>query len=1313
MDPREITGFVTREIALNGPEGIKADELWDIAANHSGGKIDAKLRSALEKWVVSNSDVVLESGLYKASEDSQWLELTGSPKTGSSIGQKAFELLCVIARSRGNGISTVNASKVTGQDFRSLFGRAQTLVNAQLISRYPIIEGGYHTNMMIFHAYTDTEPNSASEAAVDKNEIYRKAVEYIRSGHNSVRLMSEVTEEVSKVMPILEKRKKPALRRLLRELELNGFIRKILVNEPNHPDRQVACLEYITEYNASKRNNQGSSIGLNISFDDAIQLDDAAKANTGDENDEDDEEDIDDDDDENADGDSLSTERSPERRDTMVNLIFPLANQIHDLVRQSGSNGTSIMELSKKLTGRYFKKCLSKYLDALTADSTNDNENLRNYTEHLSLVKGVDFNKRVKFYRYFSKPFFLKVDAFEKGWGVFPEEIPVDSNSSLRIVSKAMDPSLPGNCTIVKTKDGDIKPSFHGDRVVGEVILRSGPASDNPKKKKLGRPRKYPPKIPPADASSKNEESEKNEGGDSSHINTKNERLVSLASRKWIGGKFVGGQDFPPSMWLDHKFEKTEISDDNVPPNDHHQVDRHNHGQSVGSIALLQRIETLMKIISMKGGVVQGGSKLLDMFNHIAPGEHKIDRRTISNVCQKLINDGRLEQIFFNIQTVNGTNKVKTLFVDPYRIPDKDTSPLVEELKRAVIVDELQKRSSVAKRALEYNKGSLPVREVTQEEFDVIKPPSKTSRIKSMRSKKIALQNGKKKAHFGSSAADVLGIDAAGVPQPRSKKSRSTRGIGRDLSKTVDPSQVIESTGSSDLPLSTHTTPQTGLVDSITVPEIDPALHNQDTLEDSEIDLDLLARTVIVCRSFFNTKLSKPINWRLVAESIPGDHSIRAIRRSWSAAKDRLIASETDVRSADIVFKKLQEFEDLFMSYYEKGEVEFPEDLSDAAGVIARYVDWWANAETEQKNQLGETQMDVENNDKLDSSLSSLSLCDVDPARFDIDPFVSLQGQPSFVNAEKMLARTSYGVSFTFKYGRAITDALHFSDAELKLRAMIAADEDSYNPQLAAMELSGLSNEETEAAISSLVTKRIIRWCTNDDEKIAPGRPYVLSDNVNNALAPKLDASLPLKAAEKLKKFDGTVEAFEIPPTVSDSEVFVLLEYATHGIDHRNAALYRSGENIGLLSDNYKSRGIDKQEFECKVEAQIFHDGKEVEGSIVADRNSVASCSDGFSPQYIPPPHSNTADRPWLWQTRFLSSSSIWYKVALRILSTVFLRPGITPEALYREISFVLTSEEFFGALDALREGGALTCNRYGSLQTTPDWFTRLIKQKN
>lgn len=1302
MDPREITGFVTREVALNGPEGIKTGELWEITAKHIGGKIDNKLRSSLEKWILSNSDVELKNDSYTASEDSQWLQLTGSSKAGNSIGQKAFELLCVVARSRGDGISTVNASKLTGQDLRSLFGRAQTLVNAQLISRNPVIEGGFHTNMMVFHAYFNSE-SKAVNSAVDKNEINRKAVEFIRSGRNNMRLMSEVTQEISKSMPILEKRKKPALRRLLKELELNGFIRKVLVNEPNNPERRIACLEYISEYVANKESTQGDSISLNISFGDDLQLDGGVKADDEVESDEEDEEDIDDDDDERADNEATTTLDPRENKDLMVNLAFPLANQIHDLVRQSGSSGTSIMEISKKLTGRYFKKCLSKYLDALTIESSKEDESLRKYTEHLSLVRGVDFNKRVKFYRYFSKPFFLKIDAYQKGWGVFPEELGCNSDSSLRKLSRNMDTSLPGNCTIVRTKDGTIKPSFHGERVVGEIILRSSPTNDNQKKKKIGRPRKNAPKSPPVDTSPKTVDGEKTSTSNDSQI-------IQLGSRKWTGGKFVGGKTFPPSIWLDHKFEKPEIPDDNIPPSEPQPLEQQSNGQSVGSLALQQRIEILMRIVSMKGGIVQGGSKLLEMFNDIAPGEHEIDRRTINNVCRKLIDDGKLEQIFFNVQTINGTNNVKTLFVDPNYIPDKDQSPLVEDLKRTIIANELQKRSNVAKRALEYNKDTLPVREVTQEDFEVIKPPSKTSRIKSMRSKKIAFENSKMKVHFGPSAADVLGIDAKGKPQPKSKKLRLARGVHTDKSVLSDLNEDIETSAARDGPSHIHDTPQVGSAEPILVPEIDPSLRDNDLDDIHDIDLDLLARTVIVCRSFFNTKLSKPINWRLIAESVPGNHSIRTIRRSWLAAKDKLIASEADVRSADIVFKKLQEFEDLFMLYYEKGEVEFPEDMSDAAGIITKYVDWWFNIERERKSRSIDMEMEVEQNDTIQSSLASLSLCDVNPARFEIDPFVNLQGQASFVNAEKMLAKKSYGVSFTSKYIGARKDTLKFTDAELKLRAMIAADEDSYNPQLAAMELSGLNNEETETAISSLVSKRIIRWCTNDDEKIAPGRPYVLSDNVNNILSSRLDTNLPPSATENLREFDSMSGKFEILPTVSDSEVFVLLEYATHGIDHRRLTLSRSGENIGLLSDNYKSRGIDKQEFECTVEAQIQGDDQMRRiGSKEGGKGSSERGLKDTTRRYIPPPHSNSTDRPWLWQTRFLSSHSIWYKVALKILSTVFLRPGMTPDVLFNELSSVLTSEEFSGALHALQAGGALTFNECGSLLTEPDWFAHLI----
>lgn len=1299
MDPSSLVRDLIHEVALDGIYGTTEENLWNLCTRKCDFLLDAELKEALWQWITKLPSIKVKNRSLYATEELQWLTLTGHSRSANPVGNLTFELLCLIAHNRANGISTVEASKITGQDLRSLFGRIQILVNLGLIARFPVIENGTSTNRMIFHSYAIS--HSIGDAAVDKEAISDRIVEFCKSGPQGIRTSKNVIQEIGPLLANTKKsRKRPTIIGCLRDLQSLGCIRRISMARPDYPERRYSCIEYIKDFESSITAFSTTENGICTS-DSVIYGPDFCLDN----------------DEENAADHSKDDETNNEDVDTTIldtddevphaNTVYPLLNQIYDAVHSMGPQGMSAMDLTAHLTGVKYRKAFSKYLNGITgAPSSGPLGEIREIG-HLTLIKGVDFNKRVKFYRYFSKLAYSKDGEKPDSWGSFFPSPPADTSLSLKVLDRKLSRPLPGVCLIVKLPNGELKPVFHGEKEVhGEIVVRSRPAdstsaADGTPPKKRGRPRKKGFKV----------NSEPPTASSTLPIAKEPERLSSipLRNRKWVGGTLSSEIQVPSSIMRGQSqassksIESTEkaLVDSPKPAPPASETD-----SKLGSLAMRHRIETLLKIVAENGGQVAGGTSLLEKFNDAVSNQYKIDRRTANNVVEKLFNDRVLEKIYVSVPTNTGKRIMKFILYDPLVHPEPNNNPIFAKAKRDLIEGSKEKHIQATRAALVAAKNVLkrtPTREMSEEQMQAFGPkPSRAppNRMLSTLSRRAHAPRNKTK--FGPSAAEVLGVDRTGQASSRAKRpARRAQLVKAEVAAAglenaeehvdVDPNLRVDQVMSAP----TLTLDDTSLISP------KQKSKNPRNIKKPELDLDKLARAVIIFRSLFSSGKAH-IDWKIIAQCMDPPMSATKARRKWNEASDTLETAPMQANSSLLILQKSAQFEELFLKAFEQDLVDYQSD-QDPVTAIPAYVSWWQKADedglTKRLLSRGEDcKQDKAKEAKGKASrmaerLSSLSLRERKFENEDFDPFNTLQSQASIVNAEKLLFNTPLAVS-TVDTWHAMSQ---LSDVEMRLRAVIAADEGpTYSPEKAAIELHGLTNGETEMAKAGLELKRVIQWGESDPEKIPKGRPYILSEHVENALAvPKLDLTVPQKMTEVMNFFSEARNEVEIPTTVDASDVMCLVELSTFGLNGKAAKLRRVGERFGLLSPEYKSRGIDKQEFECRLVCDSIDKDDLDEIPVRAN--------------YVEPPKSKNSQRPWLWQTQNLTSASIWFKVAYRILAMIHFRPGITSHNIALSVKNALEYDEAHCAIEALITSGAIEYLEHGGLRAKPNWTEYLV----
>ena len=414
--PSELVAFVSETLAFSGRQGVLLPQLWIALSEKLGcSEIDAFQKSIIWRWMVHSgqksgavdffimkdremvSDIdsyenLISNGnsesayIVLPTEEAQWQHLTHqrySKRLKLQLGEFPFQLLCEIASHGKKGIFASELSKVTGQDPRSMTPRLRKLEESGYIVKRGVYNeaASQHTSVCIHMNFADTEVESAATDFDDDFESSRNVYKLkqfiilsLKSAPNHLRGFKDLKIELN-----LHKDRSSGkfFRSIVEALHKRGYAERVLVKNPDKTT-PIYCIRYIKDL--PKDTDEIS---------DFVDLSRSMKEET--------QEDVEDD------LDALPS----------LNQYFPLANQLILIINTSGEDGSTSMNLVRRLTGTSDFRPIVKILDVFsTFVIANNDKKLLKPTpdpfQSMSISRAYDFAGKFKFYRYFVDSVTLK-----------------------------------------------------------------------------------------------------------------------------------------------------------------------------------------------------------------------------------------------------------------------------------------------------------------------------------------------------------------------------------------------------------------------------------------------------------------------------------------------------------------------------------------------------------------------------------------------------------------------------------------------------------------------------------------------------------------------------------------------------------------------------------------------------------------------------------------------------------------------------------------------------------------------------------------
>lgn len=1103
MDPAKVVRGVVRGLAYQGADGASAEQFWEMARLESGIELDELLKEAVYTWVTAEECVsVVKNGetlnqpprfseldnlnmRFTVSEERQWLALTGRPKDSNVVGPLPFELLAAVARAGPAGVTAVDLHRRTGQDSRSIFGRIALLESLHLVQRTPVVTGGKHTHLIVFHRYKESTvtkdgPNAyllegLNGTNINKLELAKRVLALCKSAPSGLRLCSDLYKELN-----LNKVKHggPLLRRLFTKLERLGVAKRVDVYSPDEPDVRYRCLQYVTDIDEHQKDDN------DISDNEGSGVDD-------------------DDDDEQTEyaGEGVRIETmvrsqvdsgQSDAAKPLVNLFYPLVHQLEDLVASTKLQGLSAMDLHARLTGPYYLKPLGRLLD-LFVTKAGQASTQPLHLGHLGLLREVDGAARVTFYRYFTPLHhcLLRNEELEPVWGSFHPLAESQAASLIGLNAKYGSP-LPGAASIVELSDGQVVPLFHSDKV-GQTYRVLESASTGGKKR--GRPAKTR-RTEPAEPMETQP--------------TYPEEENAIKDRKWHGGVHAAASS-EPTLWLRDVNSASTANPGGRPAENPNANSEHDalpeiklavkeefsrHGEKrPASLAMRRRFDYVLQIVKEQGGAVEGGTTLAKLLNDRYFGEEgfNIDRKTLKRVISSLVAVGKLKQLFVGIPgSSDSTNMSRYIICDP-TISAND--PLIAKVKRQIVDTARERTTTITQRpALAADLQSLEI--ATSHPRRYIIGNSSLTGLK-LKTKKLR--------KFGPNANEVLAVASPEVneakrvvTEPAFKKRRKVDSLpSQSNSKTSMQKCAIEDSTAAHVTI-------------------------------SPVEADMLYRSVVISRSLYGKGTA--IDWDMVAEVVPGITPGIA-RRRWPSIRDSRGGTKT--------FQfETERWEQLFLRAYSAGKLQYqPQGTPDFS--LRTYVEFWQLED--------QTTASTTDDPKKTPVLSRNDYESKHGPLRPWLPEDSLHGvfnAPTAIRVDELMVSAFFGIARYPKSSKPLTAT--FSNTEKVVRKIVAADDDVYTPEKGQSWLKLNDEGDVAAAIDALVNRKYLHYAPRDATKTLPGRNYELSERCMAAIVSKIEEPM-FQTALKFQETLKSKKTMELPTAVEDGAMIPLLYLTAHG----------------------------------------------------------------------------------------------------------------------------------------------------------------------
>lgn len=1354
--------------------GASLQELWEFASQKQG-EVDDFQRKIIWQWLNLDPEIILASqyqplgesetaqGLdylvetygeklqILASEEKQWLTLTGRPKEGNPIGSFAFELLSAISRARERGLTAIELSKMTGQDPRSLHGRVLALVEAGLVQKIPVVRGGAHTNLVVMKRFRNEQQPLDESSRYGLQQVKRAIVNATKVARNGLREVEDLKMELELTK---NRRGNVIFNNATRILQAGGYVTRVIVFRSDNENKKYKCIKFLKDM-TDQTEEEDSEEDDEDMFDD---LDDnmVVKENTtkgqhqiqpG--------PDL---------GDSSELIKMEDDFSTTVdtvlfNSFYPLENQVYDLVASSGVEGMPAMDVCKRLVGRAFNRNVSRLLTDVSNQPADGRKKTAKsssaaspHLDHLAIIRGIDFSARMKFYRYFTHPNYNRFshEPLDPIWGTYKQPDLKGHCKTLQHLNAKSYIPLPGSMEILQKSDGTMVPYFHGDK--GKASMVSGkfvtmaqavvpPGSTPSSSKKRGRPRKRPltddESSPPAakrkpsgkrgrprkqsllnDSVTETQAYEisarvpRKTRGQSKRLAVYGEEndqdkpmydvskdVIDLESQMPLeqdaaaalsqagvipaidpaasnGFADVNGHDHPPAessplpIVQSPIVENTEAAVEKIPRIAPVKRAKYSMRGSL-SFAEMKRQNQLLELLKENDGVIEGGVMLLRRFNQRFSGEmgSQIDRKTVEKSVNRLCDEGALYKYSFEVPT---TQFIRYLIVDS--AIDSD-SPSVQELKQLVIegirtkADPTQEWSQVAHEHVDFQYYMKTPAIPAASSKAVERLQSQSRARKEKKEKKVA----KEKASASQPIDIPIDIELQCQPINHEPSSNKVMPVKRG--------RVTEVKKEADASLDSKRTPKRGKrktsILSKLVPTDDIYDHDQvkgdfssaseaasskevkrnplasgtrkrNTVKKADlVDNDLFFRVVIITRSLFFA--SGVINWDKVVETLP-QYSLKIAKSKWPRVRDKY----GNTRGVNLATKRWESF---FLRHYENGDLPAIDNFYDFD--VLFYAEYWRTHDKDlaQTNTpwLSETRAEtMEQYNFYENERASV-----------LEAFYN---SPSMIKTDELLSNFPFGYSaYENEHENDDSSSDIVARAQRTIKAIIATDNEVYDPKIAERYLTAFGEQTCAEAVSQLENERSVIYVPKDKEKVRPGRNYIFSEKVHSLLQSRLGNKVLDEASIFERGLVDAIQAskgFIMSRTAPDSSLVSILDL----VCHRQIDLVRVNTQEKNVLVGYKSRAIDKDKLDCDI--------------VLRGRASV-DVGHMTRPVVKEPLSQEPLGNIWTNVAGGLSVD-LWRRIICALLLIIALRPGIRPSYIRQKYKLVLTYSEVLMVLDWL-----------------------------
>jgi transcription factor C subunit 3 len=1269
LHPDIITSHVLEQLAYEGASGVPFERLWELLP--AGNEVTPLYKSIVYSWIRTNENLELTSqnsiidvpatidevpsdALIKITEDYQWLVLTGSPKENNSIGNAAFQLLTEIAKQRESGVDSLTLIKTTGQDNRSLTSRIKVI--SHLIKKFTILKKGRTLSLFIFNKFYKEDilndftisNGTSKEVTINLVDLREKITNTLKAAKSGIRQMNDLRRELE-----MDKspRLKVAFKSTISYLQFKGCIAKLLVVSSVSQTKKIRSVKYLKDYvkadSATVEDDNDDEEFFNSNL-----IDDVLK-------------DLDDEDDEqsssiinnNAAKIEIVDASTTSTHTPSLNRFYPLQNQLYEKIQAHGQTGCSSNYIIDEFFGVEYSRLFTKLIESFTSGK------LLPHIADLGIIRHYDFNGRVKFYRYITRPNLLALTHQpEDPNGFVLPPFKVKSRETFSQLNKKNFVSLGAKIDTYLDDHGVQRVLWRGDGIqVANVIKEEDDdiheLDDITPQKKRGRPKKgevRPKKDVKKSKRSQDIDEQTDQTADEIQQIRQIQQIIDQTERQQ--------QEGSSSVKEEHIDEKPQLIISEI------------KGTSFKAI---ERQAAILRLLEDSDGVREDNINFLnDVRDELG---YIVDKKTFRKDIASLISQDKLfiEEIQEDVEANDDEDEgyqedadVKIIKVTSLLISVNANIDAIENLKRTIRERQTKKNSAFSKKLEEVNLEIDFFDTELRDSFNnpkipIIKPQAEKKPPKNKQPRQI---KPKKTTSKTSHKAEVKQKYTARVEasEPFDPNTSTTDELFENVRTKVRPNfKKLKEPKVSNVTAPHGRKRRNGL-----------NLTSRETL--------ILFKAVIICKTINENR----IIWSKISELLGIDSTI--LRTKWP--RIRMMMGTTGIKVAKRNWKKI------LLNSVRGGEIEMNqiENLE-----LHELVALWEDHDS----------MNVNSEGDFNGAIAELN----DENKLFINPedndkhykFVKLNDEDENIknhyDSNSMIQREQFLINTVFTYSGKAEDKSEDSnvyedggavdDLEKIRNIIIAIVASGTNLEVKKLQvLEEFDKDVVNKVFLKLIKSRqIVISHQNQEDGKPPISKVLLGEKISTILDDStFDFKLPKvsKFQNLLKEMLEAQKGLILNPLFDNSYLVPILELAKDkALDLTRVDHYRKEVLSG-----YEARTLEREKLDSDI--------------ILTSLNNQLIKS---SPETlkVPIPRGKPCSHIWIDITGSINAE-LWEKLLKIIVSTLISKPGIVFTGLSKILSPVLSKSDLKSILRWLQENGAVHQGEFDGYWLQSQWYMSL-----